>query len=172
MTDFQFYLLVGLIAAGLALSLAALLRRGGGRGELEALRRDLNEELRATRTEMTAAVNGALKNYGAVQAATLKQIAELQDNRSAGPGRAVQDALAADGAQAGRRAPHHGGPPVVPAGGQCQKVGPDAGDRGRKAAKDAGGQALQELRAGERAAGAGVQGPGGDAESGGGGGGI
>lgn len=84
MTDFQFYLLVGLIAAGLALSLAALLRRGGGRGELEALRRDLNEELRATRTEMTAAVNGALKNYGAVQAATLKQIAELQDNRLQG----------------------------------------------------------------------------------------
>ena len=84
MTDFQFYLLVGLAAAGLALSLAALLRRGGGRGELEALRRDLNEELRATRTEMTAAVNGALKNYGAVQAATLKQIAELQDNRLQG----------------------------------------------------------------------------------------
>ena len=51
MTEMQFIVLTALGGLSLLLSLAALLRRRGvERTDLEQLRRDLNEELRATRT--------------------------------------------------------------------------------------------------------------------------
>ncbi|MEG0803675.1 MAG: hypothetical protein RSF90_01830, partial [Pygmaiobacter sp.] len=52
--------------------------------DLEALRRDSNEEQRATRTEMTSAVNEALKNYSTAQTAAISQIGNMQDARLRG----------------------------------------------------------------------------------------
>ena len=85
MTEMQFIVLTALGGLSLLLSLAALLRRRGvERADLEQLRRDLNEELRATRTELNASLGRALKNYGDVQSGALRQIAAAQDDRLKG----------------------------------------------------------------------------------------
>lgn len=78
------YLVAALSAGCLVVSICCLLKRDKNaisRVELDALRRDVGEELRATRTEMTTAVNEALKTYGASQSAALNQIATMQDAR-------------------------------------------------------------------------------------------
>ena len=82
---FQFYLLLALSSVAVVLSLVQLFRRNGvSRADLELMRREMGQELRSTRTEMTGALNGSLKNYGEVQASTLHQIAEMQDKRLQG----------------------------------------------------------------------------------------
>lgn len=82
--DFLLYLVAALSAGCLVVSILCLLKRDKNaisRAELDALRRDVSDELRATRTEMTTAVNEALKTYGASQSAALGQIATMQDAR-------------------------------------------------------------------------------------------
>ena len=82
---FQFYLLLALSSVAVVLSLVQLFRRNGvSRADLELMWREMGQELRSTRTEMTGALNGSLKNYGEVQASTLHQIAEMQDKRLQG----------------------------------------------------------------------------------------
>ena len=80
--EIQFYLLLALSGIAALLSLLQLFRRGGvSRSDLEALRQEMGQELRSTRTEITGSLNSSLKNYGEVQATTLRQIAEMQDKR-------------------------------------------------------------------------------------------
>ena len=80
--EIQFYLLLALSGIAAVLSLLQLFRRGGvSRSDLEALRQEMGQELRSTRTEITGSLNSSLKNYGEVQATTLRQIAEMQDKR-------------------------------------------------------------------------------------------
>ena len=81
------YLVAALCACCLVVSIMCLLKRDKNaisRAELDALRREVGDELRATRTEMTTAVNEALKTYGASQSATLSQMATMQDDRLRG----------------------------------------------------------------------------------------
>lgn len=84
MTELQFYLLIFLSGFACICSAVLLFRRGAGRADLDALRHEMSEELRATRTELNAAMNSALKNYGAMQADALRQISDLQDKRLQG----------------------------------------------------------------------------------------
>ncbi len=83
-TELQFYFLTFLSGFASVCAAVLLFRRGTRREDLDELRHEMSEELRATRTELNAALNGALKNYGAVQAETLRQISELQDKRLQG----------------------------------------------------------------------------------------
>ena len=82
MTDLQFYSLLAVSALALVFAAAAFLKRPRQNdAQLQQLRREMLEELRATRTELTAAVNNSLQNYSAVQSTALKQIAGMQDSR-------------------------------------------------------------------------------------------
>ena len=84
-SEIQFYLLLALSGLAAIFSILQLFRKGGvSRSDLESMRHEMAEELRATRSEMTGSLNGSLKNYGEVQATTLRQIAEMQDKRLQG----------------------------------------------------------------------------------------
>ncbi|MEG1932746.1 MAG: DNA recombination protein RmuC, partial [Pygmaiobacter sp.] len=85
--DWLLYLLLALSGVSVLLSLCSLLKHDKNavsKSDLEALRRDSNEEQRATRTEMTSAVNEALKNYSTAQTAAISQIGNMQDARLRG----------------------------------------------------------------------------------------
>lgn len=82
--DVTDYLILGLLALNLAAVLAVWLGRRKGAvtpAEMAALRQEIMQEQRATRTEMTRAVNEALKNYAAAQTAALGQMSAMQDAR-------------------------------------------------------------------------------------------
>ncbi|MDD2993177.1 MAG: DNA recombination protein RmuC [Pygmaiobacter sp.] len=51
---------------------------------MQQLRREMLEELRATRTELCSSINSSLQNYSSVQSTALKQIAGVQDSRLQG----------------------------------------------------------------------------------------
>ena len=82
MDEYRAAILYSHFLSGFASICTALLlfRRGTRRADLDALR----QEMRATRTELSAAMNSALKNYGAMQSETLRQISDLQDKRLQG----------------------------------------------------------------------------------------
>lgn len=83
-TELQFYILIFLSGFASICTVLLLFRRGtrrGGSGCAEA--GDARGDA-ATRTELSAAMNSALKNYGAVQSETLRQISDLQDKRLQG----------------------------------------------------------------------------------------
>ena len=83
-TELQFYILIFLSGFASFCTALLLFRRGTRRADLDALRQEMREEMRATRTELSAAMNSALKNYGAMQSETLRQISDLQDKRLQG----------------------------------------------------------------------------------------
>lgn len=83
-TELQFYILTFLSGFASICTALLLFRRGTRRADLDALRQEMREEMRATRTELSAAMNSALKNYGAMQSETLRQISDLQDKRLQG----------------------------------------------------------------------------------------
>ena len=85
MTEFQFYSLMAVSALALVFAAAAFLRKPRqSDAQLQQLRREMLEELRATRTELTTSMNGSLQSYSAVQSTALKQIAGVQDSRLQG----------------------------------------------------------------------------------------
>ena len=85
MTDLQFYSLLAVSALAFFFALAAFLRKPRKNDpQLQQLRREMLEELRATRTELAASINSSLQNYSAVQSNALKQIANMQDSRLQG----------------------------------------------------------------------------------------
>ena len=85
MTDLQFYSLLAVSALAFLFALAAFLRKPRQNDpQLQQLRREMLEELRATRTELAASINSSLQNYSAVQSTALKQIASIQDSRLQG----------------------------------------------------------------------------------------
>lgn len=77
------YLVLGLVALDILLTLAMGMKNKNAVSaeDLAALRRELADEQRATRTEMTSTVNEALKNYGSSQTAALGQMSSMQDAR-------------------------------------------------------------------------------------------
>ncbi len=85
MTDLQFYSLLAVSALAFLFALAAFLRKPRQNDpQLQQLRREMLEELRATRTELGGSINSSLQNYSAVQSTALKQIASIQDSRLQG----------------------------------------------------------------------------------------
>ncbi len=85
MTNLQFYSLLAVSALAFLFALAAFLRKPRQNDpQLQQLRREMLEELRATRTELGGSINSSLQNYSAVQSTALKQIASIQDSRLQG----------------------------------------------------------------------------------------
>lgn len=85
MTDLQFYSLLAVSVLALIVALAAFLRKPRRNDpQLQQLRREMLEELRATRTELGSSINSSLQNYSSVQSTALKQIAGVQDSRLQG----------------------------------------------------------------------------------------
>lgn len=85
MADLQFYSLLAVSALAFLFALAAFLRKPRQNDpQLQQLRREMLEELRATRTELGGSINSSLQNYSAVQSTALKQIASIQDSRLQG----------------------------------------------------------------------------------------
>lgn len=85
MTDLQFYSLLAVSVLALIVALAAFLQKPRRNDpQLQQLRREMLEELRATRTELGSSINSSLQNYSSVQSTALKQIAGVQDSRLQG----------------------------------------------------------------------------------------
>ena len=77
------YIILGFCIATLIVSMIAIFRKSGGvsKDTIDNLRRDINDELRATRSEMTAAVNETMRSYSTAQTAAIGQMAEGQARR-------------------------------------------------------------------------------------------
>ena len=78
------YLTLGMAGAAAVLALAALLTRpkqGAAQQEFGRLSQELQEELRAMRTELSGAIHATVKTTAELQADTQRQVADAQNTR-------------------------------------------------------------------------------------------